>query len=168
MNQTIENYNKLVPLMNKLIKEGKEVDAFSDRYQGYGCYIELDSHYINVHIWGEQINVSFCKRCGKCRHDVVNDLSLSSKNFENMQDVETEIVKLINEYDMLAKHEPKERLMIQLTNFMGLDKEGQDIVSHQLTSLKDFIKDLRNSDSDATGTPSDYLVQNIVEFITAR
>lgn len=62
MNITIENYNKLVPLMNELEENGIEVDDFHSKNQGYGFYAEAENgHYVAVHVWGDEIAVSLSR-----------------------------------------------------------------------------------------------------------
>jgi hypothetical protein len=103
MNITIENYNKLVPLMNELEDNGIEVDEFHSNNEGFGFYAEAENgHYVDVHVWGDEIAVSLSRHNSGFRHDVVNDILLTPTPVPTVKTVE-EVKKLVYESLDLAK-----------------------------------------------------------------
>ncbi len=103
MNKAVENYNKLVPLMDELEDKGIEVDWVYINNEGFGFYAEAENgHYVDVHVWGDEITVSLSRHNSGFRHDVVNDILLTPTPVPTVKTVE-EVKKLVYENLDLAK-----------------------------------------------------------------
>lgn len=169
MGITIKYYNELVPIMNKLITEGYDVDNFCDNDMGYGFYVELDKKYyveVNIFYTGEvEFWCRLNKRGGKCYHDVVNDINIKKESVSQSDKVEETVRNLINEWAQLKSGDPKGNLLDCLVNFVGLTDQDRKDLDFQLTSLKSLIHEIRSSDSDVTGEASSKIIQDLVDYL---
>ena len=103
MNITVEKYNKIVHLMDELEAKGIEIDWFHSKNEGFGFYAEAENgHYVDVHVWGDEIAVCLSRHNSSFRHDVVNDILLTPTPVPTVKTVE-EVKKLVYENLDLAK-----------------------------------------------------------------
>jgi len=82
MNILIKSYNKLVPTMNSLVREGYNVEAFHSSDEGYGFYTEgKNNHYTKVSIFytADQIQyiITKYKHNSNYGHDILNDIKVN-------------------------------------------------------------------------------------------
>lgn len=127
MNITVENYNKLVPFMDELEDKGIEVDWFHSKNEGFGFYAEAENgHYVDVHVWGDEIAVSLSRHNSGFRHDVVNDILLTPTPVPTVKTVE-EVKKLVYENldyaKTLCKHYKVDLLETELKAIINLVDE---------------------------------------------
>lgn len=106
MNMTIDNYNKLVPFMNELSHKGIKVDAFHSKNEGYGFYAEADNnHYVNVHIWGDEIGVSLKRHDSHYYHDTLGDSTIENPPLtQDINEVKDLVIKYLDLAKTLSKH----------------------------------------------------------------
>ena len=128
MNITVENYNKLVPLMDELEDKGIEIDWFHSNNEGFGFYAEAENgHYVDVHVWGDEIAVCLSRHNSSFRHDVVNDILLTPTPVPTVKTVE-EVKKLVYEnLDLaktLCKHYKVDLLETELKTIINLVDEN--------------------------------------------
>ena len=127
MNTTVENYNKLVPLMDELEDKGIEVDWFHSNNEGFGFYAEAENgHYVDVHVWGDEIAVSLSRHNSNFRHDVVSDILITPTPVPTVKTVE-EVKKLVYENleyaKTLCKHYKVDLLETELKAIIDLVDE---------------------------------------------
>lgn len=128
MNKTAENYNKLVPLMDELEDKGIEVDWFHSNNEGFGFYAEAENgHYVDVHVWGDEIAVSLSRHNSNFRHDVVSDILITPTPVPTVKTVE-EVKKLVYENleyaKTLCKHYKVDLLESELKAIINLVDEN--------------------------------------------
>lgn len=128
MNKTVENYNKLVPLMDELEDKGIEVDWFHSNNEGFGFYAEAENgHYVDVHVWGDEIAVSLSRHNSNFRHDVVSDILITPTPVPTVKTVE-EVKKLVYENleyaKTLCKHYKVDLLESELKAIINLVDEN--------------------------------------------
>ena len=103
----IDGYNTLVPLMNKLVKEGHKVYAYHSKNEGYGFYVDLpDKMYVHCMIFyvheGLEYIVDLQKSTSNFRHDVF-DKDLKSERTFDVDKVESMIRDAIDYSKTLEK-----------------------------------------------------------------
>ena len=96
INESINDYNELVPFINELIKQNYDASGRCSHVAGYGFTIYATKDiYVDVCLWGGNSSVSVKRRTTKYYSDPINDTVLKSKG--SIRDIE-EVKKTILEY----------------------------------------------------------------------
>ena len=127
----IDGYNAVVPVMNKLVKEGYKVEAYHNKNEGYGFYIDLqDKMYIHCMIFYTQsieYIVELSKHTSRYYHDVF-DKELKSERTFDVDKVESMIKDLIDYSKTLEK-----------------TYKAEDITQTEVDYLKSLNNEIANS-----------------------
>ena len=94
----VDNYNSLVPTMNKLVQEGEDIWEFHNISQGYGFMVIREDKWINVsisHNYSEpnEFFISSYEREGNC-FCIVSNKQLGRRRTTNFEEVYSLIKEL--------------------------------------------------------------------------
>ena len=102
MKTPIDSYNELVPTMNKLLKEDKEIWVFHGSLSGFGFRVIEKEVYIEVIVttdYGAKVSsfsITKYKRKGNVFFDTISYKELDSKKTSNYKEVYSIINKMLS------------------------------------------------------------------------
>lgn len=100
MKTPIDSYNELVPTMNRLLKEDKEIWEFHGSLSGFGFKVIEEKTYVEVRVttdYGAKVSsfsITKYKRKGNV-FNTVSDKELDSKETSNYKEVYSIIKKML-------------------------------------------------------------------------
>lgn len=104
----IEAYNAAVPVMNELNDLGYEIDAYHNRNQGYGFYIDFpNNYYIQVHIFSLVTEAEYIatlyRNEGSYSHDILSRKEIEEIRVKDALDLKQPVLDLIKEAELISK-----------------------------------------------------------------
>jgi len=104
----IEAYNAAVPVMNELNDLGYDIDAYHNRSQGYGFYIDFpNNYYIQVHIFSLVTEAEYIatlyRNEGSYSHDTLNRKEIEEIRVKDAKDLKQPVLDLIKEAELISK-----------------------------------------------------------------
>lgn len=90
MKNYVKEYNKLVPLMNKLSNDGLDIWEFHDSYQGYGFKVIFKKTFVEVslHIDLTSQKVSYYLHHNEMTGNILMGKELKRDVVESLEDIE--------------------------------------------------------------------------------
>lgn len=126
INESINDYNELVPFIIKLEKQNYDASGRCSRDAGYGFTIYATKDvYVDICLWGGNSSVSVKRRTTKYYTDPVNDIVLKNKNsIKELKKVEKTILEYLEYGKTIEKVYKVELTKTELDTIINLVDES--------------------------------------------